>query len=125
MKELTSDGNVRFESLVSDIERVARIAAGASEFEYMLVKLLQLLESNTVDREVVISTFKRLASEWPHGAIEMLEFTMRKLQWPEVQAALEIYQEFGADFRYRSLAKKALLVYEEVWEYSDMYVTYR
>ncbi|MUN05705.1 hypothetical protein [Agromyces luteolus] len=98
---------------------------GVNSYEHLLVHLLDLLESGRVDRESALAEFDRLASDWPPGAAEALEFTMHRLRWPEVRRTLEDHRQHGTDFRTRDLAAQVLEAFDDEWPAGDIYRTYR
>jgi hypothetical protein len=98
---------------------------GVNSYEHLLVALLELLESGRVDRPNAVAELNRLATEWPPGAPEALEFAMHKLRWAEVRSALEDHRAHGVDFRTRDLATQVLQAFEDDWPEGDIYRTYR
>ena len=112
-------------ALISSIEAAAETYVGVNSFEHLLVDLLDLLKSDRVDRVDAVSGLERLTTEWPPGAVEILEFTMHELRWPEIREALEDHRVRGADFRTRDQAARALQAFEDDWPEGDIYRTYR
>ncbi|HET7689773.1 MAG TPA: hypothetical protein VFK41_05325, partial [Nocardioidaceae bacterium] len=109
---------------------VIRLAAahyvGVGEWEHLLVDLLRVLQSDRVPRARGVQFAVSLVAElWEQGTPELLEFTMRTLQWPEVQEALQTHTESDADFRTRDLASSVLEVYGPEWPNGEIYRTYR
>lgn len=107
------------------ITSAAEKFVGVNSYEHLLAALLELLESGRVDRSHAVAELNRLATQWPPGAPEALEFTMHKLQWPEVRTTLEDHRVHGADFRTRDLATQVLRAFERDWPEGDIYRTYR
>lgn len=123
MSELTPDAELT--ELLDAIARAAELSVGVDTFEYLLLDLLALLESGRVARPVAIAELRRLGTDWPWGAVQALEFTMRRLRWPEVREALESHRLRGADFRTRTLASQVLEVYQDDWPVGEIYESYR
>lgn len=98
---------------------------GVNSFENLLVDLRDLLRSGRVDRTDAASELRRLAAEWPPGAVEVLEFTMHEFRWPEIRNALEDHRVSGVDFRTRDLAAQVLQAFDDEWPEGDIYRTYR
>ena len=98
---------------------------GVNSYEHLLLDLLRLLQSDRVPRTTATEFMFKLVEEWGAGAVEILEFTMRTLQWPEVREALLAHAHKGEDFRTRGLARHALEVYEAQWPNGEIYRTYR
>ena len=97
---------------------------GVNRVEHLLVDLLLFLKSDRIGREDAAGSLIALVEPWP-GAPEVIEFTMRDLQWPEVRHALEAHVSSDADFRTRDMASSVLEVYEERWPAGEIYRTYR
>ena len=97
---------------------------GVNQIEHLLVDLLAFLESGQVERAAAAAALIGLIEPWP-GAPEVLEFTMRDLQWPEVRDALEAHLASDSDFRTRDMAANVLQVYEDDWPGGEIYRTYR
>ncbi len=123
MTELTPPAELR--RLLESIARAAEESVGVDSFEHLLIDLVTLLESEHVERSAAVAELRRLAAEWPWGAVEALEFAMRSLQWPEVRDALEDHLAHGVDFRTRTLAAQVLEAYQDDWPAGDIYMTYR
>lgn len=123
MSELKPDAELT--QLLDAIAQVAKRSVGVNTYEYLLADLLALLESDRVARPVAIHAMTRLATDWPWGSVEALEFTMRRLRWPEVRKALEDHRAHGADFRTRDLAAQVLEVYQDDWPAGEIYEAYR
>lgn len=111
--------------MLSAVSEAADRYVGVDSYEDLLVETLELLESGRVDRAVAVAELSRLATEWPPGAPEALEFTMHRLRWPEVRAALEDHRDHGADFRTRNLAAQVLEAFETEWPAGEIYRSYR
>lgn len=111
--------------LLSSIAYAAEQSVGVDTYEYLLADLLALLESDRVARTVAVAELRRLATDWPWGSVEALEFTMRRLRWPEVREALESHRAQGADFRTCNLATQVLEVYQDDWPAGEIYEAYR
>ncbi|GAA1475660.1 hypothetical protein GCM10009623_01060 [Nocardioides aestuarii] len=109
--------------------QVIRVAAqhlvGVNLYEHALVDLLQLLQSDRLPYSTAVDALLQQARSWDWGAVEVLEFSMRSLQWPEVREALVAHVAHGDDFRTRDLAQQVLHVYEPAWPGGEIYRTYR
>ena len=107
------------------IEAVEPHFVGVGEIEHLLLGVLELLESERISRVSGVNALVRLAIEWPAGAIETLEFCLRRLQWPELKSVLEEHVRSGSDFRTRDAASAVLEVFEPEWPNGEIYRTYR
>jgi hypothetical protein len=107
------------------IEVAASHFVGVNEIEHLLVDVTGLLQSERLEREQAVSALTRLATEWPWGAVEVLEFSLRALQWPELRDVLEHHAATGLDFRTRDMAKHVLEVYADEWPTGEIYRVYR
>jgi hypothetical protein len=109
--------------------QVIRLAAehfvGVDVYEHALADLVELLQSDRLPRSVGVDALLRQIREWDWGAVEVLEFSMRSLQWPEVHEALLAHVAQGDDFRTRDLARQVLEVYKPDWPAGEIYRTYR
>ncbi|GAA2445255.1 hypothetical protein [Agromyces soli] len=110
---------------ISSVLWAAERYPGVNSYENRLLDLLELLQSGLLERSVAVQSFVALLEEWPLGALEILEYTMRELRWPEIREALVEHARTAPDFRTREQAERALLVYEEIWSDGDVYVRYR
>ena len=97
---------------------------GVGQIEHLLVDLVAFLKSGRIHRSVAAEFLIALIDPWP-GAPEVLEFTMRDLQWPEVKGALQAHVASGSDFRTRDMAASVLQVFEAEWPGAEIYRTYR
>jgi len=107
------------------IEAVIDRFIGVNEAEHLLVDLLKLLNSGRITRAEGVAALSQLATQWPVGADEALEFCLRDLQWRELHDVLTRQASEAADFRIRDRAKRVLEVYEENWPAGDIYRAYR
>jgi len=123
---MTTDASLsELVELLAAIDVAADRYVGVNSFENLLVGLRDLLRSGRVDRTDAASELRRLATEWPPGAVEALEFTMHEFRWPEVREALEDHRVSGVDFRTRDLAARVIQSFEDDWPEGDIYGTYR
>lgn len=113
------------EALVQRIEYEAETNIGVETYESLLLELLTILASTPDERGRHITLLLPLVKDWPWGAVETLEFTMRQLRWPEIKEALEVSAVSDPNFRHRDLAKRALAVFEDEWEDGEIYTYYR
>ena len=113
------------QQLVATIEHDAQVHLGVSEYETTLIDLLTLLESVTELRAQFVEILQTLVADWPWGAVEILEFTMHTLRWPEIRTALEASAVSDPDFRHRALAERALEAFDDEWEDGEIYMYYR
>lgn len=111
--------------LVAAIEDATQSSVGVNEYEPLLVDLPTLLQSDGSHRALGVAELTRLATEWPWGAVEILEFFLRTLQWTEVKDVLESQRESNPDSQRRVLAGQALEVYAAECPSGDIYETSR
>ncbi|MCD1573373.1 hypothetical protein [Agromyces mediolanus] len=112
------------DTAISSVLWAAERYPGVNSYEHRLLDLLDILRSGRVERAAAVDSLIGLTVGWPVGSLEILEYTMRELQWPEVRDALFKHLEEAPDFRTRKQAERALLVYEDRWEDGDIYVRY-
>jgi hypothetical protein len=120
------------EEIVSDILRVAESSFDIRDIEPRLRALLSLLESSSARHEEFANALVALLAPVPNelplgqpGIVEILEFCMRKLRWPEVREALQELKSCTTDWRVRRAAERVLEAYEDDWTGGDLYDTYR
>lgn len=106
------------------IEVVAQRFTGVREWEHLLVDLTALLRAEVLPRPQAVAVLLSWAASWPWGAIEVLEFSMRGLQWSEIRQFLVEQAADSTDFRHRNLAAQALEAFEPDWPGGQIYRTY-
>jgi hypothetical protein len=121
-----------FNGQVSSLLTTARDTWGSAAIEPQLVKLLAFMETHHDLRDFVVAklvglterddAYLRLARP---GVVELLEFTMHRLRWQEIQDALRAIDQPGADLRERQSASRVLDAYSDEWSNADIYDTYR
>lgn len=107
------------------LEVAADHFVGVDEIEHLLVGVRDLFRSERLTRDEAVAAMKGLMTSWPPGAVELLEFTMRDLRWPEVQELLVETEREHPDHRARNQARQVLQVYEPEWPDGEIYWTYR
>jgi hypothetical protein len=113
------------EDLVCEVLNRAPRYPGVAEIEPVLMSLLDELSRPDADRQRATLVLQRLIEEWPPGALEIIEFTMHRLRWPEVKVALERQAaDLAVDFRLRDQARHALRAFEDEWPDGEVYTTY-
>lgn len=120
----SAEGTEELRDRLAIIAMATEHFVGVNQIEHLLVDLLAFLKSGRVERADASDALIGLIEPWP-GAPEVLEFTMRELQWSEVKAALERHVASESDFRTRDLAANVLQVYEDHWPGGEIYRTYR
>lgn len=98
---------------------------GTQSFEHLLVDLTDFLGSPRLPRDAALRVLAQWISTepWPWGAEEALEFSMRRLQWPEMRSTLE-QRLISASIRVRQNLSRVLEVYESSWPGGEIYRTY-
>ena len=117
---------------LSDRLEAIRVAAerhvGVSDYEHLLGSLADFLESGSVDRHEAAAALIGLTQgvdRLPWGAIETLEFTMHRLRWPEVHAALVNLEEHGPNGAVRHNARQLQAAFADDWDGGEIYRAYR
>lgn len=118
-------------SLVAEALRRAEATPDVRELEPDLAALLAVLTSPTVSRAAAVSELLGLLVPshgeiqlGQPGVVEILEFTMRELRWPEVRAELRSIAERAADWRTIRAAERVLECYQEIWPGGEIYRRY-
>lgn len=110
---------------LAELQQIADTSFDVGDLEPALRDLLAYLQSAETDRVAAERELIGLIDDWPPGAIETLEFTMRELRWEAVRAALEAQLQSEADFRFKDQARQVLQVFEADWPGGEIYATYR
>ncbi|MCA0329547.1 MAG: hypothetical protein LCI03_06525 [Actinobacteria bacterium] len=125
---MTGDRDWPAENELDERLAVLEVAAshfyGVREIEHLLVGLLDLMRSDRLPKDRSLAALEARMVAWPPGTVELLEFTMRELRWPEVQSSLKMSAANHPDFRARDQARQALEVYAEDWPNGEIYRTY-
>lgn len=119
-------------------EAIAEVLDGAGAsfdaraVELPLLRLRGLLESSSEAHRESLDTVLALTTPGPgelplarRGVVEILEFCMRELRWPEVREAMMAMDSSALDWRVRRAAQRVLEVYDEEWPGGEIYDTYR
>lgn len=110
----------------------AEASFDARAVEPPLLKLRSLLKSSSKPRresvDAVLALTTPRTGELPlrrPGVVEILEFCMRELRWPEIREAMLAMDSPSRDWRVRRAAQRVLEVYDDEWPGGDIYDTYR
>lgn len=119
-------------TLIQGVVRDAEASFDARDIEPALLRLRQYLASQGEARKASVDALISLAVPEPGtvalsqpGVVEILEFCMRELRWPEVYDAMAALDSPSHDWRVRRAAQRVLEVYEEDWPGGEIYETYR
>lgn len=89
--------------------------------EPRLLRILDFLRSHPASRGELAEVLKALALVWPPASIELLEFTMASLRWPEIEDALHEYLNVTTHLDRRRPAERVLLAYQDEWANAHLY----
>lgn len=110
--------------LCDETQRQWEITDGADEIEDCLLKILNFIKNHpayyTEAKKFLIERIHR-NERFP---IEIICFTMRELQWPEIKATAIEEQTKTDDWRIISAMNDILAVYEKHWENAEFYRYY-
>ncbi len=128
MEEIRHDVKI----LVSRILRDAELSDDVRDIEPTLQELLSALQDEHNDPQESVQALLGLLVRTPDGPplhrpgiVEILEFCMRRLRWPEIHDALNELRTSARDWRVQRAAERVLEVYEEDWPGGDIYLEYR
>ncbi|MEP7762542.1 hypothetical protein [Sanguibacter sp. 25GB23B1] len=110
----------------------AEASFDARAVEPPLLKLRSLLKSSSEPRWEFLDAIRALTTPGPGelplarpGVVEILEFCMRELRWPEIREAMVAMDSPAHDWRVQRAAQRVLEVYDDEWPGGDIYDTYR
>jgi len=89
--------------------------------EPRLQRVVDLITSHPAARDDMVEVLRALALVWPPSAIELLEYTMASLRWPEIEETLQQFLHVTTDLDRRRPAARVLLAYEDPWPNEHRY----
>lgn len=92
--------------------------------EPRLLHILDFLEGHPASHAELVEVLQALALVWPPAAIELLEFTMASLRWPEIEETLLEYLNVTTQLERRRPAERVLLAYEDHWANAHLYPSF-
>ncbi|MCC2317036.1 hypothetical protein [Cellulomonas chengniuliangii] len=125
--------SVSVDGLISLIISTEESIPGTASIEPLLVEVLEQIESHADDRECYVRRLLALILEPAQGElilgepgiVELLEFCMHELRWPEIRSALASLDVDGTDWRVRRSAQRVLDAHNDAWENAEIYAKYR
>lgn len=123
----------QFDELTFEIIRTAASSPGSGPIESAMQELLNLMADRAESREYYATRLLDLIHDpapgelilGQPGIVEMLEYTMHVLRWPEIQQSLLLLDSDGTDLRVRRSAQRVLDSYRDDWPNADIYAKYR
>ena len=116
------------EEIIGDILRVAEESFDARSVTPKLEQLLALFESSPERHEEFSNKLLALLDPAPNelqlgqpGIVDVLEYCMHGLRWPEIREALQRIASTAADWRVSRAAKRVLEAYEDEWPAGEIY----
>jgi hypothetical protein len=130
-----SDGDAaveRFRAISGRLLTTAEAESGVQPLEPDLAALTDLMRSSADVRPSLVQELLRLidprdATDLPlytPGVVEIFEFSMHDLRWPEVGAALEELK-VHPDPRVQRQAERVLRAFDDDWPTGEIYGAYR
>ena len=114
--------------LVEQAMAIADRSADARDVVNPLRRIVDLVEKSPEHRDVAAEVFLGLLDERPGelvlgvpGAIEVLEFSMHRLRWPDIADALIELHTSHPDLRVRESAERVLEAFEDPWPTGEIY----
>jgi len=92
--------------------------------EPRLLRIVDFLQGHPASRVELVEVLKALALVWPPASIELLEFAMASLRWPEIEEALQEYLHVTTQLERRRPAERVLLAYEDHWANAHLYPSF-
>jgi hypothetical protein len=106
------------------ILRVEPLAAGVDQIEPLLEDLLQYIVRHEECRDVLEVRFEELLDALPHGAIEVLQYTMHTLRWNSVEVYARGCLERERDVTRRRILESVVEAFSDNWSDRDLYERY-
>ncbi|MDM8084566.1 hypothetical protein QUV83_07315 [Cellulomonas cellasea] len=122
-----------FDELVSLVISTEEALPGTASIEPLLVEALERMKLDAEHREYYVDRLLKLILEpsfgelvlGEPGIVELVEFCMHELRWPEIRLALTSLDVEGVDWRVRRSAQRVLMAYEDHWEGAEIYAKFR
>ena len=118
--------------VLDGILRVAEKSYDVRAIEPRLKDLVSLLGISPGRHEEFLSVLLSLLDPAPKelqlgqpGIVEILEYSMHRLRWPEVREAIQGIASTSVDWRVRRAAERVLEAYEDEWPGGEIYEAYR
>jgi len=120
------------ERAIADVLQAAGASFDVRAVEPHLTGLRDLIMGSEDRRDEFLHEILALLTPGPGelalgqpGVVEILEFCMREVRWPEVREAMLAIDVPASDWRVRRAAQRVLEVYRDEWPGGDIYDTYR
>ena len=114
-----------FNKLVDTVEEKWKTTYSAEEIEPSFLNVLNFVNQNLSSRDTLVQCFISLLHnpEW-NGPVELIEFCMFELRWPEVKQAAEEIVKHTQDIRERDFLRTISYAYSDDWDGIDFYLYY-
>ncbi len=113
----------KFWELVAVTQESWNNTFGVNEIEPHLLDILQFVKNHPNEKTKFVNCFITLV-RGHCGPLEIVEFCMRELQWPEVREAALQRQLDSKDFRVLDAMENIIAVYSDKWDDADLYQYY-
>lgn len=121
-----------FDSAIDSLLAKASVVYGMAEIEPELAALLDFMEQRTELRQSLAERLIALMRKSPiyprlgqAGIVELLEYTMHKLRWVEIEHELNSINMEASDLSERRSARRVLGAFRDDWADGDIYAAYR
>jgi len=122
---MSNNISTEFWKLCDAAHEKEKVSNGPDEFETEMLGILNLIKSNPLSKTLFIEYLTKILKnnkKWPQ---EIVEYSMRELQWIELKKiAVRIIEE-NTDYRVKRWMEIFLEVYEKEWEDSELYEYYK
>ena len=114
-----------FSKLMDAVQHTWKTTYSADELEPDLLNVLNFTKQHLESKETLIQFFITLVKEhkW-NGDIEVIEFCMHELRWPEVKQAVEEKVATTQDIRERDALCQIPDAYSDDWDGVEFYSYY-
>jgi hypothetical protein len=116
------------EEIVGDILRVAEQSFDARSVAPKLEELLSLIEGSPERHEEFTNKLLALLDPAPNelqlgrpGIVDILEYCMHRLRWPEMREAMQRLVSTAGDWRVSRAAERVLEAYDDEWPAGEIY----
>lgn len=118
------------DALFAEVERAAEASFDSREIEPALKRVVLFAHSHPDSRPELVAAFlSQLEAKGEFlplarpGAVDVLEFCMHDLRWPEVRGRVSALLQ-AKDLRVSRAAERVLEAFDDDWPTGDIYATY-
>lgn len=110
--------------LLRAAHRACEEGPSTSDFEAEVAAVVDYIQANPECREAASRLFIEQVQR-SAGCIEVLEYCMHELRWPEVEEAVRDHLAASEDWRVKTALAGVLAAFADDWPDADMYERWR